>query len=206
MRFIDLTGQKFGRLTVIERAPSKGNRTMWLCRCDCDGKIVTVAGGNLKNGHTRSCGCLNDEKRSERKLQHGMSDTPLYETWLSRLRRCYVANCPTYHDYGARGIKVCERWHDFSLFYNDVSKMPHFGEPGYSLDRVDNDGDYEPSNCRWATNKEQSNNRRSNIVIKYCGKEQTLKQWADELGLNYEKTRKRIRDRNWSVEKAFTTP
>lgn len=205
MKFIDLTGQKFGRLTVIERAQNKGKKTMWRCKCDCGNESI-VAGGNLTNGHIVSCGCFNDKRRIEAHTKHGMSDDKMYSTWLSRRRRCYDTRCPAYENYGGRGIKMCDRWkEDYGAFYEDVSKLPHFGEVGYSLERIDNNGDYCPENCCWATAKQQSNNRRSNFMITYLGRTQTLGQWVDELGLNYKKTRKRIREYNWSVERAFTT-
>lgn len=205
MRLKDLTGQKFGRLTVIERAPNKGKKTMWRCKCDCGNETV-VAGGNLTNGHIVSCGCYNDERRIEAHTKHGMSNKKMYATWLSRRRRCYDTRCPAYKNYGGRGITMCDRWRDdFGAFYEDVSKMPHYGEVGYTLERIDNNGNYCPENCCWATAKQQSNNRRSNVMIAYLGRTQTLGQWVEELGLNYKRTRKRIRDLNWSAERAFTT-
>lgn len=205
MRFVDLSGQKFGRLTVIGRAQNKGNKTMWLCKCDCGNETV-VAGGNLKNSHTQSCGCFGDESRVETHTTHGMSETKLYSTWLSRKRRCFSPEYPAYHNYGGRGISMCDEWkNDFGAFYRDVSKLPHFEEEGYSLERIDNDGDYEPSNCKWATHKEQANNRRSNILITYNNKKQTLKQWTDELGLDYKKIRRRITALHWTAERAFNT-
>ena len=158
--FIDLTGQKFGRLTVVERAKNKGKETMWLCVCDC-GKTLIAQGNNLKSGHTKSCGCYNSEITTIRNYKHGKRKTTVYNTWNNMRRRCYEKANAKYPSYGGRGITVCDEWkNSFEAFYDDVSKLPHFGEKGYSLDRIDNDGNYEPTNVRWATAKQQANNRR----------------------------------------------
>lgn len=164
----DLTGQKFGRLTVIERADStKHGAARWLCKCDC-GNDTVVIGDELRKGATRSCGCLAKETTSSRmkgctpyNKTHGKTGTLIYKEWSEMKRRCNNKNDKSYHNYGGRGISVCDIWQNsFEAFYDNVSKLPHFGEQGYSLDRINNDGNYEPNNVRWATAKEQANNRR----------------------------------------------
>jgi hypothetical protein len=160
MRLIDLTGKRFGRLTVIERAENHGKLPMWRCLCDC-GKEIKVLGCNLRTNHTQSCGCAQKDLVAKRSVTHGMSSNPLYAVWNTMRQRCTNPNNHKYSNYGARGVRVCEDWlNSFDSFYSYVSKLPHFGEAGYSLDRIENDGNYEPGNVRWATMTEQNNNRR----------------------------------------------
>lgn len=158
---IDLTGQRFGRLTVIEaghRDP-KERRLYWRCLCDCGNEHVT-RGAQLRRGETRSCGCLRVDMGKAKTLTHGMSRRKtrrkVYGVWATMRRRCDNPGQQSYRLYGGRGIKVCERWHTFENFYADMGDPP----AGCSIDRIDPDGDYEPGNCRWATAKEQRANQR----------------------------------------------
>lgn len=159
---LDITGEKFGRLTVICRAgthifPSGQSRPLWLCECECGKKIKTFA-RNLITGNTTSCGCL----RTELHTTHDKWGTKIYKCWDNMRNRCLNPNATGYKNWGGRGISIYPEWvHSFDAFYNYVSKLPHFGENGRTLDRINNDGNYEPNNLRWATRYEQTHNRRA---------------------------------------------
>lgn len=136
---------------------------------------------------------------------HGMSKTSVYRTWSHIKDRCYRENDKSYKDYGARGIAVCDEWkNSFQQFYEHVSALPHFGEIGYTLDRINNDGNYEPGNVRWATKKTQNNNRRNMRLLAYNGKSQTLTEWSKELGVDVKLLWQRIYRQNMTVEEAFS--
>ena len=178
---VDMTGQKFGRLTVISRAENcKKGQTMWNCVCDC-GEKTTTDRQELRRGRTTSCGCLGKERRREANLTHGKCGISTYRVWAAMKNRCTNPNNHSYRDYGGRGITVCERWDKFENFLADMGERTK----DLSLDRIDNDGNYTPENCRWATASQQQRNTRSNRMIKYGGREQCIADWAIELGVNY---------------------
>lgn len=191
---IDLTGKEFGRLVVVFWCgKNKFGHLLWLCKCSCGGKIVTTS-SHLLSGDTKSCGCL----LKEFKVTHGMSTSETYNTWEKMKGRCNNLNDDRYKDYGGRGIKICKKWHKFEGFLEDMGRRPS----GMTIDRVDNDGNYEKKNCIWATPKKQSRNKRNNRMIKYRGETRCLISWAESLGINYDTLRKRI-DRGYGITRAF---
>lgn len=193
---IDLTGARFGRLLVIQEAGRAGRgEILWLCQCDC-GNNHTVRRGCLTDGSTNSCGCL----RREAKRTHGMARTALHRIWANMLGRVSNPNIPHYSYYGGRGIRVCDRWRSFENFYADMG--PTYVQ-GLTIDRINNNGHYEPGNCRWATRAEQSANRRNAIQLTYQGRTLVLAQWATKLGINDNTLRNRIRS-GWPVDRALT--
>ena len=207
-KFIDLTGQRFGRLTVIERDTSrpKNDGAFWLCKCDC-GNVTSVRGKELRRGNTKSCGCLALEKLAAHNKTHGLSGTKIYRKWQSMRKRCYKPNDTHYKNYGGRGIKVCEEWRkDFKAFYDYVSQLEHFGEEGYSLDRIDNSRGYEVGNVRWATAVEQANNKTNNHFVDIGnGKQMTLTQIMQMTGAAFGTIQDRVRN-NWQAEDLLQPP
>jgi hypothetical protein len=201
----DLTGQKFERLAVIIRAGSNiYKKATWVCRCDC-GKEVVVIGSALLKKTTRSCGCLKNEETGARRRTHGATvgrkRTKEYNSWKGMRERCYSLSHKQYKDYGGRGIKVCGRWlESFENFLEDMGPIPG---PGYSIERRDNDGDYCPTNCYWATRKEQNNNTHKNVMVDHNGKVKTLAQAAEESGIPYRTILARI-NRGWPFDQLFT--
>lgn len=162
-KLIDLTGQRFGRLTVVDRCGcTSDGHSAWLCKCDC-GKTSVVNGRYLTHGNTTSCGCFHKEMLSKRSTTHRKVHTRLYSIWTNMISRCTNEKVPCYHCYGGRGITVCDEWkNDFMTFYEWA--MANGYADNLTIDRADNDGNYEPSNCRWITMKEQSQNRRKREV------------------------------------------
>lgn len=207
---IDITGKIFGELTVISRGLSTNNNTYWLCKCSC-GKEKEIARTNLRSGDIRSCGCKTSEFLSKalrgKYIIHGQAcnnkPSPEWRAWFGAFSRCYNKYNPSYKRYGGRGIKVCSRWKEsFQNFFDDMGPKP---SPKHSLDRVNNNGDYSPDNCRWSSAKEQQNNRSNNRLISFNGKTKTLTAWAEEVGVRRDTLWRRIVVQEWSIERALTT-
>lgn len=200
---IDIVAERFGRLVVIDYSHTDQNgKAMWNCLCDC-GKKTIVSSGNLRNGITKSCGCLHKEQLAKRKRTHGKTGSRIYWIWHGMKARCVNCNDVRYSDYGGRGIAICDEWkNDFQSFYNWAMANGYSDE--LTIDRIDVSGNYEPSNCQWATNEQQANNKRTCIYVTHNGKTQTIKQWSDETGINYQTLYSRIVERNWNIERALT--
>lgn len=202
-KFIDLAGQTFNRLTVLKRAKNdKRKRTLWKCKCIC-GETVIIRGTHLISGATKSCGCLKNEKIKVLNLTHGMTKTPEYRCWRHIMIRCYNPSCATFKDYGGRGITVCDEWrHDFMAFYDHVGNRP---SQQHSIDRIRNNGNYEPDNTRWTLPVTQANNRKSNHLITLYGWTLTISNWSRFVGLKQETIRYRIKH-GWPLSKAIFQP
>mgnify|MGYP001584493109 CR=1 FL=1 len=202
-RFRDLEGQIFNRLTVLGFAGIENKHTFWFCKCEC-GNITKVCAGGLKSAQIKSCGCFQKEWVKERNTTHGQSQigkiTPTYSIWAAMLQRCQNPNDLVYPHYRGRGVTACERWQKFENFFADMGEKPE----GLSIDRIDNDKGYFKDNCRWATSKEQQNNRRNNRHLTFNDKTQTVAQWVDELGFNRTVISARINRLGWPTERALT--
>lgn len=201
---VDLTGQRFGRLLIIEEGPracDKYRRVRWVCRCDC-GKQTVVTAGNLSSGGTKSCGCLKIENTPVMAIRHGRSYSKEWRCWQYLRNRCTNPKCDQYPNYGGRGISFCDRWKSFDLFFEDMGEAP---APKHTLDRIDVNGNYEPGNCRWATVMEQMSNKRNNRRVDIDGVTKHLSEWARHFGIDHRAIRGRL-NLGWSMEDAITTP
>ena len=183
----DLTGKKFGMLTVVGIADTETRKTYWVCRCDC-GNMKTVRSDGLLCGAIKSCGCLKkkqDRINLTKHHSHKMSGTRIYSEWQQIKRRCYNKGCARYADCGGRGIKVCDQWkYDFEAFYKWA--MENGYKDNLTIDRIDNDGDYCPQNCRWVDQKTQCRNRRSNVNITIGNSTRTMTEWCEIFQIDYE--------------------
>lgn len=206
----NLIGKRFGNLVVIGRANnqvviSEGKerkKAMWYCQCDCGSEPKAIRASHLKSGAIVSCGCVGRKNSREAKIKHDGTHTRLYRIWCNMKNRCYNRNVRSFKDYGARGINVCEEWkNDFRAFYDWAIKSGY--NETLTIDRIDNDRNYEPSNCRWSTFREQANNTRRSHFITYNGQTMSLSNWAREIGMNPGTLRSRIRN-HWTIEKALT--
>lgn len=206
---VDMVGQQMGRLTVVERhGRNERGRTTWRCLCSC-GAITIVLGVRLRSGGTKSCGCLNRETAramGRARVTHGHmagagGASRTYRTWKSMRSRCQDPGNHAFPHYGGRGIEVCERWRKFANFLADMGERPQ----GMSLERKDNDGNYEPANCKWATRSEQGRNKRSNHVLVVDGVARCLAEWAEITGITREAIYFRLRS-GWTPERAISTP
>ena len=203
MRSVDLTGQKFGRLTVVRFDHKENGRKYYLCQCDC-GNFKIVSNHSLKSGNTKSCGCLHKEiliQRNKDNRVHHPENERLLRIWRAMLHRCYKETDEHYDYYGGRGIKVCDGWHDFETFQKWA--LANGYADNLTIDRLDGNKDYCPENCSWATMTVQNNHKSDTKWLTYKGKTQSLSDWCRELGLDYFRTKARLNSLGWSVEDAF---
>lgn len=199
----DLTGQRFGRLIVLEfdhkKDCNKGANYYWKCLCDC-GKEKIIPSSSLRSGATQSCGCLCKERHH---LKHKMWKSKIYGVWNGMKQRCTNPNCREYKNYGARGIEICEEWNDSKNFIDWA--LANGYQEGLSIDRIDYDGNYEPSNCRWSDAITQANNTRRNKVITINGEKHSVAEWSRINQIPYSYVYKRIAI-GWDYERALTEP
>lgn len=197
---VDLNGQVFDRLTVIREHDkrAKNKNIMWECKCFC-GKYVIVSSSHLITGHTKSCGCLHKDNHTK----HSCHNLKKYHVWNGMMTRCYNPNSKNYLNYGGRGITVCDRWRESPA--NFIADM---GEclDGYSIERIDVNGNYEPSNCKWANQLEQARNKRTNNFIEFNGVSLCISGWCERLGIKRSTLNNRLTVMGWSIEKSLTTP
>ncbi len=192
---VDILGLRSGKLLVIERSHKIKNHWHWKCICDC-GVFVITSGNRIRSGKTKSCGCLTA-------TQKGISATKIHARWRAMISRCHNPKSISYKNYGARGIIVCDAWRNsFEAFVNDMGQIPD----GMTIDRIDGNGNYEPGNCKWSSQNDQSNNRRNNYLITAFGQTLTLTQWANKIGISWGVIRQRLERNGWSVEDALTIP
>lgn len=202
----DITGQKFGKVTVIDRDhQGRNSEWYWICRCDC-GNITVVSGYRLRSGHTKSCGCLQEEQRRKGfNKTHGMTDTRIYYEWSNMKARCYNKNGNMYYAYGGRGISVCDEWRTSFVTFMEWA-LSHGYTDEMTLDRIDVNGNYCPENCRWIPPRKQYLNRSDNHIVEAFGQKKTIKEWADETGLKYDTIERRINAYGWTPERAVSEP
>ena len=196
---LNLAGQRFGKLSVKEKLIERDSQglVLWRCECDC-GQTHIAAGALLKKGSTRSCGCQRAATLAEINKTHSQSRTKIYQVWRGMKKRCGLESQQNFANYGGRGITVCDRWLSFENFLQDMGHPP----PGMSIERKDVNGNYEPSNCTWATQEQQNSNRRQTIFLEYCGQKNTLVRWARDLGLSRQTVYWRYRQ-GWPVDEVL---
>ena len=197
-KLIDLTSERFGKLLVLSRVKNIRRRTAWLCRCDC-GAIAVKITKYLRNGDTTSCGCAG---KHVCETKHGLSNKiPEYRIWKQMRRRCNNPRMKDYPRYGGRGIRICRRWDSFTMFLADMGRRP---SGDHSIERKDNNGDYGPENCVWATDAQQRRNKRTSVVLTRPrdGKRMNIKDWARAIGVTTDTIHRRLRN-GWSLDEAL---
>lgn len=215
---IDRIGEVIGRLTIIDIAPDRFDkrgkpRQYWVCRCEC-GAVKEIRNDGLNGKRTMSCGCLQRDRASQINrgrtdgFKYGDSRERIHNIWYLIKFRCEDPASPSFHNYGGRGIRMCEEWSDGITGYFKFKEwsLNNGYREGLSIDRINNNGDYSPENCRWVDTYTQGNNKRNNVLIEYGGRTQTLSQWARELGVPTKNLHNRIRVLGWDIERAFTQP
>lgn len=203
MKRIDITGKKFGRLTVIKLADTVKGHLRWYCKCDC-GKEHIAYGSSLKNGGTTSCGCYKTENAKKLYSSVRQKDKHLYAIWNGIKQRCQNSNHKSYSNYGGRGIRICNEWASkYETFYYWAINTGY--KKGLEIDRIDNNGNYEPNNCRWVDRKTQANNKRNVVLYTIKGITKSLPQWCKEYNQDYYLVRQRVYKLGWSIEDALNT-
>lgn len=204
MKSKNLINERFGRLLVVKKAYAQNKKLYWECICDC-GKTVFVNTSNLKTNRTQSCGCLKIDVLLQRSRKHNQRHTKLYEVWKSIKQRCLNPKNKAYHNYGGRGITICDEWaNDFNSFYE--WSMENSYKEGLTIDRINNNGNYEPSNCRWTTKIVQCNNTRVNNYVTINNETKSLADWCRYYNVSYSLVSQRIYKFHWDKIKALTTP
>ena len=210
MKVIDITNQKFGKLTALNREENdKHGQARWKCICDC-GNIIITSSHSLRSGHTKSCGCTRNDKIKMQNYKHGMSNTRLFHIWMGLKHRCTNPNFCDAKLYSERGITICDEWkNDFTAFY-DWSMLNGYND-SLSIDRIDSNGNYCPQNCRWANHYVQANNRRNSNIVTYHGNSNNLDDMCRSLNVNSKVIRSRMKRNNLSFEEAvdnyeYTSP
>lgn len=192
-----MIGKRFNRLVVSDEAGTKSGKLAWKCVCDCGNTLIAL-GESLRSGNTKSCGCLQRYKASATRKTHGKSRSRTHRIWCGIITRCTNQKHHSFKRYGARGIQVCDRWRDFNNFLEDMGECPH----GLTIDRIDNNGNYEQSNCRWATKSQQARNTSRTNLITLKNETLCLSEWANRLGIATASLRRRLK--TWDLEKALT--
>lgn len=212
MKYIDMTGKKYGKLTVLYYVFTKNRKAFFNCKCEC-GNICTISGTNLRTGKTKSCGCLQKLKANEIiknvntsgkrgvYIKHGFRYKKIYKHWCKMKSRCYNKNSDNFKYYGGRGITVCEEWKNSFTKFKEWA-MQNGYKDNLTLDRIDVNGNYEPSNCRWVNFTYQIRNRRNTIKIIYNNEVKPLSEWCEKYNINYKLAYSRYK-KNWSFEKIF---
>lgn len=204
MKIKNLINQKFNKLLVLEKCDSKNNRVMWKCRCDC-GNITFLSTYCLTSNHTKSCGCIKGKNFCKIRQHHNLTKTKIYSIWKDIKKRCNNPNFKYYKNYGGRGITICDEWkNDFMSFY--TWSMQNGYNENLSIDRINNDGNYEPSNCRWTDRITQANNKRNNHFLTFNGKTLTISQWSRELNIPKSTIEYRLYCKKLPIEKILSTP
>ena len=205
-RVKDISGENFNRLSVIDFAYSENGMAFWNCICSC-GNSAVMSGVRIRNNKTKSCGCLSKETRiiiGKCNKIHGKSKSPEYISWADIKSRCYNKKDKGFENYGDRGIVMCDEWlNSFSQFYADMGNRP---SKKHTIDRINNNGNYDSKNCKWSTKKEQARNRRTSKLFTINGETKSLAEWAEISGINYQTIFQRITTLNWTIEKSLNTP
>ena len=206
MNKIDLTGKRYGRLTVLHEAINSIKKgVVWMCKCEC-GALKEISPYELKIGKTISCGCYRNDIIKRNMTTHGLSSNKsTYTVWRKMKERCLKESCPSFKNYGGRGIKICDDWiKDFKSFHSWCLLSGY--KKGLFIDRIDNNGDYEPKNCKWSSYKQQNRNRRSNRYVTYKGERRTFAEWCEMLNISYSRTHQRFHKYGWTLVESFEKP